>query len=81
MFPAGDTSYTYKVDVTKPNSNDPSKVYSDYGIQKSGTVTTTADGKKVIRWTISVCPQGRKDFCGTVVDVLPEGLTYVGNVK
>lgn len=81
VFPAGDTSYTYKVDVTKPNSNDPSKVYSDYGIQKSGTVTTTADGKKVIRWTISVCPQGRKDFCGTVVDMLPEGLTYVGNVK
>ena len=81
VFPAGDTSYTYKVDVTKPNSNDPSTVYSDYGIQKSGTVTTTADGKKVIRWTISVCPQGRKDFCGTVVDVLPEGLTYVGNVK
>lgn len=80
VFPAGDTSYTYKVDVTKPNSNDPSKVYSDYGIQKSGTVTTTADGKKVIRWTISVCPQGRKDFCGTVVDMLPEGLTYVGNV-
>ena len=80
VFPAGDTSYTYKVDVTKPNSNDPSKVYSDYGIQKSGTVTTTADGKKVIRWTISVCPQGRKDFCGTVVDVLPEGLTYQGNV-
>lgn len=81
VFPAGDTSYTYKVDVTKPNSSDPSKVYSDYGIQKSGTVTTTAEGKKVIRWTISVCPQGRKDFCGTVVDVLPEGLTYVGNVK
>ncbi len=81
VFPAGDTSYTYKVDVTKPNSNDPSKVYSDYGIQKSGTVTTTAEGKKVIRWTISVCPQGRKDFCGTVVDMLPEGLTYVGNVK
>ena len=80
VFPAGDTSYIYKVDVTKPNSNDPSKVYSDYGIQKSGTVTTTADGKKVIRWTISVCPQGRKDFCGTVVDVLPEGLTYQGNV-
>ena len=80
VFPAGDTSYTYKVDVTKPNSSDPSKVYSDYGIQKSGTVTTTADGKKVIRWTISVCPQGRKDFCGTVVDVLPEGLTYQGNV-
>lgn len=80
VFPAGDTSYTYKVDVTKPNSNDPSKVYSDYGIQKSGTVTTTADGKKVIRWTISVCPQGRKDFCGTVVDVLPEGLTYAENV-
>lgn len=80
VFPAGDTSYTYKVDVTKPNSNDPSKVYSDYGIQKSGTVTTTAEGKKVIRWTISVCPQGRKDFCGTVVDVLPEGLTYQGNV-
>ena len=80
VFPAGDTSYTYKVDVTKPNSNDPSKVYSDYGIQKSGTVTTTAEGKKVIRWTISVCPQGRKDFCGTVVDVLPEGLKYQGNV-
>ena len=80
VFPAGDTSYTYKVDVTKPNSSDPSKVYSDYGIQKSGTVTTTAEGKKVIRWTISVCPQGRKDFCGTVVDVLPEGLTYQGNV-
>lgn len=81
VFPAGDTSYTYKVDVTKPNSNDPSKVYSDYGIQKSGTVTTTAEGKKVIRWTISVCPQGRKDFCGTVVDVLPEGLKYQGNVR
>ena len=81
VFPAGDTSYTYKVDVTKPNSSDPSKVYSDYGIQKSGTVTTTAEGKKVIRWTISVCPQGRKDFCGTVVDVLPEGLTYQGNVR
>lgn len=80
VFPAGDTSYTYKVDVTKPNSSDPSKVYSDYGIQKSGTVTTTAEGKKVIRWTISVCPQGRKDFCGTVVDMLPEGLTYQGNV-
>lgn len=80
VFPAGDTSYTYKVDVTKPNSNDPSKVYSDYGIQKSGTVITTADGKKVIRWTISVCPQGRKDFCGTVVDVLPEGLAYAGHV-
>ncbi len=80
VFPAGDTSYTYKVDVTKPNSSDPSKVYSDYGIQKSGTVTTTAEGKKVIRWTISVCPQGRKDFCGTVVDVLPEGLKYQGNV-
>ena len=80
VFPAGDTSYIYKVDVTKPNSDDPSKVYSDYGIQKSGTVTTTADGKKVIRWTISVCPQGRKDFCGTVVDILPEGLTYLGNV-
>lgn len=80
VFPAGDTSFSYGVDVTEPTSKDPTVVYRDYGISKSGTVTTNAEGKKVIRWTIQVCPQGRKDFNGTVVDILPEGLTYAGNV-
>lgn len=84
VFPTGDGNYTFNVKVEEPTNSEPDKTHQDYKLSKYGTVTTkeiNGEQKKVIRWSLDLWPDGRKNFSGTIEDPLPEGLKYAGNIQ
>ncbi len=72
---SGDFDFTIKTTDSTEDTEDPEP--KDISIQKSGAQIVNANGQKVIEWTIELGPEGRETLDGTIIDVLPDGLTYV----
>ncbi len=76
-FPASDGTYSFSV-ITDPASQpEEEETETAVGVTKSGNVITGQDGKRYIKWNVNLQTNGRDSIDGEVVDVLPEGLTYV----
>ncbi len=75
-FPTGGGTYTFGVTSegkTEPDDDDDVKDVEAY---KSGSMEIV-DGKRYIKWTVSLRGEGRKYFGGQVIDSLPDNVKYV----
>lgn len=76
-FPTASGDFDFTINTTDSTENTEDPEPKDISMQKSGAQIVKANGQKVIEWTIELGPEGRDTLDGTIVDVLPAGLTYV----
>lgn len=76
-FPTASGDFDFTINTTDSTENTEDPEPKDISMQKSGAQIVNASGQKVIEWTIELGPEGRDTLDGTIVDVLPAGLTYV----
>ena len=76
-FPTASGDFDFTINTTDSTENTEDPEPKDISMQKSGAQIVNANGQKVIEWTIELGPEGRDTLDGTIVDVLPAGLTYV----
>lgn len=74
-FPASDGNYTYHIETLPASESTETEDPKDIGISKGGNVITV-DGKRYIEWQVYLNPNGRTSIDGSIIDELPEGLTY-----
>ncbi len=76
-FPTASGDFDFTINTTDSTENTEDPEPKDISMQKSGAQIVNVNGQKVIEWTIELGPEGRDTLDGTIVDVLPAGLTYV----
>jgi len=75
-FPTASGEFTYKVDVTDSNQNTETGEPGEVKTYKNGN-KVYRDGKPYIEWVVEIDKNGRDTLSAEVVDVLPDGLTFV----
>lgn len=79
-FPTGGATFDFDIkslgDTTPEREDDgPNAV-----INKSGNFITGDDGKQYVEWTVALRNKNKDVIEGTIIDNLPNGLTYAGPV-
>lgn len=77
-FPASDGNYSYHIETLPSSDSTETEEPKDIGISKSGSVVTIG-GKRYIEWQVYLNPNGRPGIDGSIIDELPNGLTYVND--
>ncbi|MCM1082438.1 MAG: SpaA isopeptide-forming pilin-related protein [Clostridium sp.] len=80
QFPTGGASFDFDIKSLGDTTPGREEEGPNAVINKSGSFVTGEDGKKYVEWTVSLRNKNGDVIEGDIIDNLPAGLTYAGNV-
>ncbi|MCM1287440.1 MAG: SpaA isopeptide-forming pilin-related protein [Clostridium sp.] len=80
QFPTGGASFDFDIKSLGDTTPEREEEGPNAVINKSGNFVTGEDGKKYVEWTVSLRNKNGDVIEGDIIDNLPSGLTYAGEV-
>lgn len=81
QFPTGGASFDFDIKSLGDTTPDREDEGPNAVINKSGSFVTGDDGTKYVEWTVSLRNKNQDVIEGDIIDNLPAGLTYAGEVN
>lgn len=81
QFPTGGASFDFDIKSLGDTTPDREEEGPNAVINKSGSFVTGNDGKNYVEWTVSLRNKNGDVIEGDIIDNLPPGLTYAGEVN